>query len=156
MVWRDPKSGEEFIISERAVVGNEVVVKIKPGASLQALADHIEAQGGIILGIVGSRKKHWVSFEYIGPDTISTAISKLRSRSDLVEDMYPNDITFAHSHIPGHLSNDRTFNSLSVFYEEQWGLDNTGQDGGTSNIDIDADEAWDIVTDAIDVDNDDV
>ena len=31
-------------------------------------------------------------------------------------------------------------------YSEQWGLHNTGQDGGTPDADIDAPEAWDITT----------
>ena len=37
------------------------------------------------------------------------------------------------------------------FYGDQWGLDNTGQNGGTPGIDIHAEEAWDITTGSSDV-----
>jgi subtilisin family serine protease len=49
----------------------------------------------------------------------------------------PNYILRAVSTFP----NDPNFN-------QQWGLHNTGQTGGTSDADIDAPEAWDIATDS--------
>jgi subtilisin family serine protease len=35
---------------------------------------------------------------------------------------------------------------LNEFYNSQWGLNNTGQNGGTSGIDIKANQAWNITT----------
>jgi hypothetical protein len=37
------------------------------------------------------------------------------------------------------------------FFTDQWGLDNTGQTGGTEDADIDAPEAWDITTGSSDI-----
>ena len=46
--------------------------------------------------------------------------------------------------ISGNFPND-------PYFDQQWGLHNTGQTGGTSDADIDAPEAWDIETGSSDV-----
>ncbi|MCF8360918.1 MAG: S8 family serine peptidase [Prolixibacteraceae bacterium] len=38
----------------------------------------------------------------------------------------------------------RLMTSLKTYYTDQWGLNNTGQNGGTAGIDINAPEAWQI------------
>jgi subtilisin family serine protease len=38
-----------------------------------------------------------------------------------------------------------------TYFEYLWGMNNTGQTGGTNDADIDALEAWDIITDANDI-----
>jgi len=38
----------------------------------------------------------------------------------------------------------RLMTSLNTYYSDQWGLNNTGQNGGTTGIDINAPEAWEI------------
>ena len=38
----------------------------------------------------------------------------------------------------------KTFQAENDLYEDQWGLNNTGQNGGTTGIDINAEEAWEI------------
>ncbi|MBU4179854.1 MAG: S8 family serine peptidase, partial [Actinobacteria bacterium] len=65
--------------------------------------------------------------------TVQEMIERLR-RSPLVEYAEPNYIRYL----------DRTPNDPN--YSEMWGLDNTGQTGGTPDADIDAPEAWDLQT----------
>ena len=59
----------------------------------------------------------------------------LLRKSSLVEYAEPNYIRYLDTTIP----NDPNFGDL-------WGLNNTGQTGGTPDADIDAPEAWDITT----------
>ncbi|MGY8770866.1 MAG: S8 family serine peptidase, partial [Pirellulales bacterium] len=62
------------------------------------------------------------------------AVSQWLDQNDVVESFEPNAL------LPNQtVPNDTEFNSL-------WGLDNTGQSGGTIDADIDATEAWEITT----------
>ncbi|PHS02970.1 MAG: hypothetical protein COA78_19580 [Blastopirellula sp.] len=64
------------------------------------------------------------------------AVSQWLNQNDVVESFEPNAL------LPNHtVPNDTEFNSL-------WGLNNTGQSGGTVDADIDATEAWEITTGA--------
>ena len=63
---------------------------------------------------------------------------KLRSNPD-IEYVEPDYIVYADQIYPSAVPNDPYFNNL-------WGLHNTGQTGGTSDADIDAPEAWNLTT----------
>jgi parallel beta-helix repeat protein len=70
--------------------------------------------------------------------SVEKALEKFNKAKEKGEILYaePNYIVKALS-----IPNDTRFNEL-------WGMNNTGQTGGTSDADIDAPEAWDIVTNA--------
>ena len=57
-------------------------------------------------------------------DLLNTASATTVSRSDETPYLVPND----------------------PLYANQWGLNNTGQNGGTAGVDINAEDAWDITT----------
>jgi subtilisin family serine protease len=65
---------------------------------------------------------------------VSAALQRL-AQSPLVEYAVPNGLYYLDTTYPS----DPQFGAL-------WGLDNTGQTGGTPDADIDAPEAWDITT----------
>jgi len=89
------------------------------------------------LGLVRDRE-----FSRIGITSLNVLSGQ--SVTELVKELNKNDklIEFAepdYRHRAAVLPDDTSFNSL-------WGLNNTGQTGGTNDADIDAPEAWDTVT----------
>ncbi len=113
-------------------VRGEILVKFKDNATA-ATINNINSYMGVV------RKK---DFKKVGvqqiklPDdmTVEEAIEYYR-HDPAVEYAEPNYIVHAMATTP----NDTSFSQL-------WGLDNTGQNGGTFDADIDAPEAWDMTT----------
>ena len=126
---------------------DRVIVKLKPGANSNEISN-LQAQIGVTkvstasqLGIdiwqipsgtvekTISAYKNDPRFEYIEPDYIITLedVEKPSSATESSEKITPQATT---PNDPG--------------YSQLWGLNNTGQDGGTPDADIDAPEAWDI------------
>ncbi|GCL34396.1 putative peptidase [Planktothrix agardhii CCAP 1459/11A] len=126
---------------------DRVIVKLKPGANSNEISN-LQAQIGVTkvstasqLGIdiwqipsgtvekIISTYKNDPRFEYIEPDYIITLedVEKPSSATESSEKITPQATT---PNDPG--------------YSQLWGLNNTGQSGGTADADIDAPEAWDI------------
>ena len=111
-------------------VQGEVILKFKPGVSEQNRAKVYAELGGDRIKPLGRinaelRRVHSMSVE--------TAVRRLRSRPD---------ISYAEPNYVLHISetpNDSRFPEL-------YGLNNTGQTGGTVDADIDATQAWDVFT----------
>ena len=112
-------------------VPGEVLVKLKAGVSPQVLAI-LKAQHGLesirVFQRVGLHH-----FRILSKLSVSQVIARLR-QSSFVEYAEPNYIRQLF----------RTPNDL--MYPEMWGLNNTGQTGGTPGADIDAPQAWEIQT----------
>ena len=70
-------------------------------------------------------------------ETVASLIAKYQ-QSDLVEFAEPDYVTHA----------DATPNDPAYLNGTLWGLNNTGQNGGTPDADIDAPEAWDVLSSA--------
>ncbi|MEW6068261.1 MAG: S8 family serine peptidase [Nitrospirota bacterium] len=120
-----------------AYVPGEILVKFKSYARTSA-AD-IERKGSETG--VKTKLKRSISplnihhLKITEPDmAVEDAIERLKSHPD-VEFAEPNYIVRAFATTP----TDPSFSSL-------WGLDNTGQTGGTVDADIDAPDAWDVTT----------
>jgi|GEM_PF-1429530 len=120
----------------------EVLVTFKKGVSfstvnniVDALSINIERHFGAI-----SRIRDQV-YVHLKSETKTTwqMLEALRNHPD-VSDVSPNYILYADTTIP----NDPRFNEL-------WGFHNTGQTGGTADVDIDAPEAWEKTTASSDV-----
>ena len=115
---------------ERAqYVPGEVIVKFLDSASKSTVA---EAGGQMIKSFAGGEERVQLLKLNKG-ETVEDALAKYR-QSPAVEYAEPNYI-----HHVTAIPNDTQFPSL-------WGLRNTGQNGGTADVDIDAPEAWDITT----------
>lgn len=111
-------------------VPDEVLVKFREGTGRE--------DEGRIIGQAGGRLKH--KFRHIPMNRLKVAYGSVMSTVDFlkglpeVEYAEPNYMRYIDS-----VPNDPFFNQM-------WGLDNTGQTGGTPDADIDAPEAWDLAT----------
>jgi subtilisin family serine protease len=117
-------------------VAGRLIVKFKTGINA-AQSDQIKKDLGIAstksLGFTGAQV--W-NFSGI---SVEDALAKYRT-SSLFEYIEPDYIVTAGALTPKATTpNDPSFSRL-------WGLNNTGQSGGTPDADIDAPEAWDIQT----------
>lgn len=121
-------------------VADEILVKFKP----KVIPTKVEERARVVeeeLLKVGVKAKLKKSFPFINVHNlkildgmpVEKAIERLKANPK-VEYAEPNFI-YSINLIP----NDPLFNNL-------WGLNNTGQTGGTPDADIDAPEAWDIQT----------
>jgi subtilisin family serine protease len=114
----------------------EILVKFKEGRS----RGHIESRRGF-RGFKVAKRMKGIPIDRIKiPDglNVEEAISLYRARPD-VEYAEPNYIRRAFK-----TPND-------TYFSELWGLNNTGQTGGTQDADIDAPEAWDMQADCTSV-----
>ncbi len=111
-------------------VPDEIIIKYKVHAN-QADKDNIRAE------INGHQKKAWgrlrAEVDKIQGMTVEEAIQRLQGHPK-VEYVEPNYILQA-----DEVPNDPMFNQL-------WGMENTGQTGGTPGADISATNAWDVFT----------
>ena len=117
-------------------VANQLIVKFKKGVTATQI-DQVKNGLGIVsaktISLTGAQV--W-KFSGI---SVESALAKY-STSSLFEYIEPDYIVTAGALTPkSTIPNDPSFSQL-------WGLNNTGQSGGTVDADIDAPEAWDIQT----------
>ncbi len=65
---------------------------------------------------------------------------------DLMVDILLNNNTVNTTATANNTAEELVLVPNDPLYTDQWGLNNTGQNGGTTGIDIDAEDAWDITT----------
>ncbi|HEX6853534.1 MAG TPA: S8 family serine peptidase [Candidatus Polarisedimenticolaceae bacterium] len=113
-----------------AHVPGEVLLKLKPAARL-ADKHLLQAElGAVTANVFNSAAERWT----LGPGvTVERALQRLQA-SPSVEYAEPNYILTT-----GVVPNDPR-------YPELWGMNNTGQTGGTNDADIDAETAWNVST----------
>jgi thermitase len=126
----------------------EVLVRFKPGVSLEriravasahhdTLADEIESVKGLtVIDDLDNESAETVAAEYAG-------------MSDLVDYAEPNfEINLGPSRENYSTAKDTVFRAKAAdapndpLFNEQWALNNAGQDGGTKRADLDALNAW--------------
>ena len=108
----------------------EVVVKLKPSAAGGAQA---MAQGMNLQMTHASPSGDFVVLKDNAGKDVQQLVEALKTDPN-VEYAEPNYLYYAFG-----TPNDPRFNQL-------WGMNNTGQTGGTADADIDAPEAWDVTT----------
>ena len=116
-----------------AVANGEILVRFQAGVSAATQSRVLSAAGcasmgefSLVQGLTRAR---------VGAGRSTSAVLARLNASRAVAYAEPNYVVTAAATIP----NDPRFAEL-------WGLDNTGQTGGTPDADIDAPEAWDIQT----------
>jgi subtilisin family serine protease len=123
-------AGEAQPQSRPEYLPDEVLVKFKDGISQKSIDSIVQQINGKII-----RKFRIIPVLQlkIPTDTVQQVINLLKGMPE-VEYAEPNYLRYLDA-----IPNDTRFS-------EMWGLNNTGQTGGTPDADIDAVEAWDITT----------
>ncbi len=114
---------------------DEILAKFKDGVAKNTINSIIRKVNGNVI-----RKYRLVSLMHlkVPANTVKLAVNHLRGLPE-VEYAEPNYLRYLND-----TPNDPR-------YPEMWGLENTGQTGGTPDADIGAPEAWDIITGDSDV-----
>lgn len=124
-------SGRISEVERPQYVEGEVLVKLKPGVSPDKI-------NGINRRFLTRTLRHFALTDvyHLGlPSSLSVAQAiQVLQRESSVAYAVPNNLYYLDV-----IPNDSSFGSL-------WGMNNTGQSGGTPDADIDAPEAWDIET----------
>lgn len=112
----------------------EVLVKFRVGVS-RLDADRIA--DSFLLDV----KKHYSAITMINGFEYAHLKSKEKTTEQMIQELSKHpDVVYVSPNYRRHIDvvpNDPRFNEL-------WGFHNTGQTGGTPNVDINAPEAWDI------------
>ncbi|MBK7977514.1 MAG: S8 family serine peptidase [Deltaproteobacteria bacterium] len=109
-------------------VKGEVLVKFKAGVRASEVSSVIASEGASVI------KRYWINDVHrLKVQDTEAAIASL-SKNPLVQYAEPNHIVHTLA-----TPNDPSYSLL-------YGMNNTGQTGGTADADIDAPEAWDVTT----------
>ena len=119
---------------EPEAVANQVIVKFKPGIRAAEIST---LQASLGASVLETTNTSGVQLWSIRGD--ADAAIAAHSNNPAIEYIEPNYIVQTTA-----IPDDPDFN-------QHWGLNNTGQTGGTPDADIDAPEAWDITTGSSDV-----
>ena len=129
--WQRGKKGP-VRVRQQAMVADHVVVKLRSGARIETLVQRFPLLDPQVRRRLPASNLWLLSFKEADMDTVPRAIAELRKATDLVQAVQADFI----AHISA-TPNDASYSTL-------WGLHNTGQSGGTADVDIDAPEAWNI------------
>ncbi|VEP16905.1 Subtilisin-like serine protease (fragment) [Hyella patelloides LEGE 07179] len=132
-VQSNSSSNQNLIQEEREFVGNELIVKLSTEMTPTEIGEFQEEMG-VDISVIDTTQTLDIQLWEVEDVSVEEAIEVL-SDDPRIEYVEPNFIGSYTETTP----NDPRFDEL-------WGLNNTGQTGGTSDADIDAPEAWDIQT----------
>lgn len=117
------------------MVGDHVLVQLRPGATREGLARMARTHGAEVRKALHTPGLFVVSAAPADLDTVERLTQAFTAATNLVLHVSPDFIV----HTQDTLPNDAMFGSL-------WNLRNTGQSGGTAGADISAVTAWDLAT----------
>lgn len=126
--------GRERVVDGPTMVANHILVSVRPGGTQADLNTIAGRLGGKVIEAVHKPDVFLVELPGQSIDAVPEAIERF-GREAIVARTDPNYILSASATIP----TDPRFSQL-------YGMNNTGQTGGTPDADIDAPEAWDIHT----------
>ncbi len=127
------------IFSQEAnVVPGEVLIMLKHNASINSVVNNLKGIGLTMKEPVVEWMNIWLC-EYNQNTQPNAALSIIRSNPDVAVAQFNHYVTERSSNEYAILPNDPSFG-------QQWSLNNTGQNGGTPDADIDGPEAWNLTT----------
>lgn len=121
--------------SEVGVVEDEIIVMVRNNVPISRILR--SASSSYTKEIISEDLNIWLlkaNKNIIETDSPSRMLSSLQDNSDVIAAQY------------NHIIKTRENAPDDPRFDEQWGLSNTGQEGGTPNADIKALKAWDIST----------
>ena len=123
------------LVEGKDFVADEVIVKLKPGTDLTRIRSLQDNMGATVVETTQTLGIQLWSLDNMSVREAIATYNEASAFADVIEYIEPNYIAYTAETFP----NDPSFDQL-------WGLNNTGQTGGTPDADIDAPEAWDIQT----------
>ncbi len=132
---------EQRLVRRQERVASHVLVQLRPGRTSADLADVCRQFGGAVRPHPTAPSLVYVDLPAVELDGVQRALDTLSHYPDFIDYAEPDAIVRAAATVP----NDPRFSP------EQWGLNNTGQDGGTADLDLDAPEGWDLGREATNV-----
>lgn len=133
-------SEPEQVLSQKAVVADHIVVKMKPEATEAELKALVAEYGGRIRKKMYTPGVYLVELKECTIPALPAALTVFNNKKATVAYAAPDGIAYALETVP----NDAEFPSL-------WGMRNTGQNSGVPGADIEATFAWDISTGSQDI-----
>ena len=131
--YKIEKDQTEQVFSTHAMVADHVIVKLNPKLSENGLDKLLSSHGMRIRRKMYSPGIYLVETPKADINSVPNAMASLGSENGIsISD--PDWIVYTST-----TPNDASFTDL-------WGMNNTGQTGGTADADIDAVEAWDLFT----------
>jgi subtilisin family serine protease len=125
-------------INGHPAAANEVLVKLRPGVSLQADSYIVHAHD---IRLVQALNRQGLMHLRSGSETAAQLVLELSADPD-VEYAEPNYVV----HTTTAVAPPASVVPNDPLFLQQWALQNTGQTGGTAHADIDATQAWSIAT----------
>ena len=135
VVWLTPSAGAQPVQS--AYRADQILIMPKAGIQQAALDNFHRAQNGEVLRTFNGIG-HLQVLQVPKGATVPSLIAQYQ-KSGLVEFAEPDYLVYADTTSP----NDTNYVNGTL-----WGLNNYGQNSGTAHADIDAPEAWDVLTSA--------
>ena len=135
VVWLTPSAGAQPVQS--AYRADRILIMPKAGIQQAALDNFHRAQNGEVLRTFNGIG-HLQVLQVPKGATVPSLIAQYQ-KSGLVEFAEPDYLVYADTTSP----NDTNYVNGTL-----WGLNNYGQNSGTAHADIDAPEAWDVLTSA--------
>ncbi len=125
---------------QKNYVAGELIIQLKENSSIKDLKDSFQSIDLKDVRLLSKRMNIWL-FKY-NPAKISSdhVLFQIKQNKNV------NIVQFNH-----YVQSRNSGSILATFpddpmFNQQWALNNTGQNGGTPDADIDAPEAWDITT----------
>lgn len=134
VITKDPQTGAESLTKQTVMVADHVLVKTKPGVEAGDFQAMLARAGATLLRKIPNSDLCLVQFPAPRTNTVPDAVKVLGAEANFVLYAEPDYIVSTQA-----IPNDSRFAEL-------WGMNNTGQTGGTADADIDAPEAWDVTT----------
>lgn len=126
-------NGQDVVLSEDATSADHVVVRAQAGETAADVARLAAQNGETVLKSMHTPDYYLIQLSNVNIDSVPIAIQTLSQKSGVVRYAEPDEIV--HSSLT---PNDPSFSN-------EWGMNNTGQTGGTAHADISAPSAWGII-----------
>lgn len=128
---RETATGQLRLQNRQVAVADHALVQLQEAAPPDAIEDIARRHGLVLRKTSAKSGLYLLASPQVDIDTLPDLLNAL-THEPLVRCAEPDSIVSALATLP----NDPSFGQL-------WGLNNTGQTGGTPDADIDAPEAWD-------------
>lgn len=123
------------LVKQQAMIADHVMFKPMAGVPEATILAAIQDLGGTVRRKMPASGIWLIALPQPSLKSVPAALARLNALPNVTAVAEPDYVVHANATLPG----DTSFGQL-------WGLHNTGQSGGTADVDIDAPEAWEVTT----------